>query len=346
MDRAKKMVLISTENLERMQQQLQRHPPSPAWESKETTAPRNSENTENANSSAQTPGTPLSRLDAEMSRILNSAWPRGGEDERWKMYREVLWRYLHFFREVRRRNGAERPEDDNDDNDTRGDADTVASDGTTLDAVFRDLSRETRTPVTPRHSSSIGNIVGNVGSEKEHIHMMKKSVAGIVESVPKSYRGQARLLMRYLFDKAVPARIRWDEHGVVIIDGNVVEDSNIEDLINDAMRQRKTVKATGRSQFAQLLRKLNTPFMLVGNKELFATKPDSPNIGKPQPPASSTPNSPTATKRTTVEKRRNREQEEKEEEEEAEEESSTASMKNVDSPPPRERYLSDWIKPK
>jgi len=37
------------------------------------------------------------------------------------------------------------------------------------------------------------------------------------------------------------------------IDGNVEKDSNIADLINDAMRERKTVKAVGRNQFARLL---------------------------------------------------------------------------------------------
>jgi len=93
------MVLISTENLERMQQQLHRRPIS--YESKENALL--SENAESANNSVQTPRTPLSRLDAEMSRILNSPLPHD-ENVRWKMYREVLWRYLHFIQEAQRRN--------------------------------------------------------------------------------------------------------------------------------------------------------------------------------------------------------------------------------------------------
>jgi len=84
-----------------------------------------------ANSSVQTPGTPLSLLNAEMNRILNSPLPRN-ENVRWKMYREVLWRYLHFIQEAQRRND-KRAENEN--NDTRGIGET------TLD-VFRDLSRE------------------------------------------------------------------------------------------------------------------------------------------------------------------------------------------------------------
>jgi len=94
MERAKKMVLISTENLERMQRQLQ-HQQQNQYPSTNDNEPmensRNSENTEIANNTVQTPGTPLSRLDAEMNRILNSPLPND-EAERWKLYKEVLWR--------------------------------------------------------------------------------------------------------------------------------------------------------------------------------------------------------------------------------------------------------------
>jgi len=44
--------------------------------------------------------------------------------------------------------------------------------------------------------------------------------------------------MKHLFQKAMPDRINWDKHGIMTIDGNerfVVKNSNITDLINDAM---------------------------------------------------------------------------------------------------------------
>ena len=76
------MVLISTENLERMQHQLRQNPTSFVdGESKEITAAQNSDNTSSTNNTTQTPGTYLTQLDAEMSRILNSVWPRD-ESER------------------------------------------------------------------------------------------------------------------------------------------------------------------------------------------------------------------------------------------------------------------------
>jgi len=345
------MVLISTENLERMQQQLHRRPIFDA-ESKENALP--SENAESANSSVQTPGTPLSRLDTEMSRILNSPMPRD-ENERWKMYREVLWRYLHFIQEAQRRNDA-RGDDENENNDTRdiaAAAAAAATGETTLDAdVFRDLSRDS--PVKLSHSTSI--IMRNDDTAKER-ERLQKTIGRILDTVPKSYRARARLLMKHLLDKAIPTRISWNVEGIVTIDGNVVKDSNIADLINDAMRERKTTKAAGRAQFARLLRALNTPSVLVGNRELLtATDSSSSNIKKlGQPPASSTPivtrerPSRASKRRKGVEKRKIRECEEKD---------GDCSlflapyfrgtpktfMKNVDSPPARKRRLLDWSK--
>jgi len=67
-----------------------------------------------------------------------------------------------------------------------------------------------------------------------------------------------------------------------------VKDSNITDLINDAMRERKTVKVVGRNQFARLLRVLNIPSAVVRNKRLLSTHGDAVNIVKHRPRASST----------------------------------------------------------
>ena len=45
--------------------------------------------------SVQTPGSVISRLDAEMNDILNSSTCKD-EREKWSLYRQVLQRYLHF----------------------------------------------------------------------------------------------------------------------------------------------------------------------------------------------------------------------------------------------------------
>ena len=93
-----------------------------------------------------------------------------------------------------------------------------------------------------------GIIMKNFEISSEHNHARNnhaiKSIKEIVKSVSKFYRKHAYLLMKLLFQKAVPDRISWDEHGIVTIDGNVVKDSNIS-VINDAIRERKTVKIMG-----------------------------------------------------------------------------------------------------
>jgi len=74
--------------------------------------------------------------------------------------------------------------------------------------------------------------------------------------------------MKHLLNKAMPAKISWNDE-IAIIDGNVMKDSNIADLINDAMHKRKITKAAGRAQFARLLRVLSISSKLMRNKELL-----------------------------------------------------------------------------
>ena len=62
----------------------------------------------------------------------------------------------------------------------------------------------------------------------EHNHTMK-SIEEILESVLKSYRKHAHLLIKHLVRKAVTDRISWNEHGIMTIDNNVVKDLNIHE---------------------------------------------------------------------------------------------------------------------
>lgn len=314
------MVLISTENLERMQRQLQQ--PTETME-----------NTRNldANNSVRTPGTPLSRLDAEMNCILNSSLPL---DEKWKKYKEALWRYLHFAR-VRKKQQAGVNDTDNTVEEEEGE-----NAGEEIGGVDDDVTlRAHETDAVPSHSSSFIQRINNAKDRE-----LLKSGRKIVQSVPKSYRANAFMLMKLLLDKAAPTRISWDEHGVVTIDGNVVQNSNIGHLINDAMRERKTVKAVGRVQFARLLRSLNIPPVLVRNKELLNAS--SSNVEKPV--ASSTPN-----KSRTESGRRTRKRKEHEEEANGHHElffsrryrkfnTPITFKKNTNSPSARKRRLLDW----
>jgi len=127
----------------------------------------------------------------------------------------------------------------------------------------------------------------NDDTAKEHERLLK-TCGRVLETVRKSYRARARLLMKHLLDKAISTRISWNDDGIVTIEGNVVKDSNIMNLVNDAMRERKTTKVAGRAQFARLLRALNIPTVLVGNRELLTTTDSSSsNIKKLGQPSTS-----------------------------------------------------------
>ena len=58
-----------------------------------------------------------------------------------------------------------------------------------------------------------------------------------VDHMPKTMRPKATALLRQL--KARPDVISWDKTGQVNIEGETIKDSNISDLISDAMRARK-----------------------------------------------------------------------------------------------------------
>ena len=62
----------------------------------------------------------------------------------------------------------------------------------------------------------------------------------------------------------------WTERGELIFGGEVIKGSNIVDLVNDVLRNRKTFDHPhGWGQFARALRGSNVPRDLVGNRGLW-----------------------------------------------------------------------------
>ena len=56
-----------------------------------------------------------------------------------------------------------------------------------------------------------------------------------------------------------------------MLQGQEVQNINIVDLVNDALRQRKTFIPPGWEHFARELRRLNAPKELVGNMKYWET---------------------------------------------------------------------------
>ena len=70
-------------------------------------------------------------------------------------------------------------------------------------------------------------------------------------------RGRATNLFQRL--KTRPDLVSWDERGQVTLAGEKIADSNISDLVSDAMRKRKGFDPTGSKRFLRVLLVLNVP---------------------------------------------------------------------------------------
>lgn len=89
--------------------------------------------------------------------------------------------------------------------------------------------------------------------------------ATIVEHIPRTMRPRATALLNRL--KARPDVISWDETGQVKLEGETIPQSNISDLVSDAVRARKNFNPTGSREFFRVLSKINMPKDLVRNEE-------------------------------------------------------------------------------
>ena len=126
----------------------------------------------------------------------------------------------------------------------------------------------------------------------------------ILESVPITMRRRAKLLLNVL--KNHPT-LTWDKQGVVSVDGKPIPGSNIIDLVNDALRQRKGFEPKGWEHFFQGLREVNVPQDYIGNKKRWTwlqkkrklSSPDTDEEEDDTTDAFETPRLPKKTPKTT-----------------------------------------------
>ena len=86
----------------------------------------------------------------------------------------------------------------------------------------------------------------------------------ILTTVPKKFRSQAEGLLRWV--KKTPEAVKWDDRGVVSLDGTPIQGSSISDLVNDVLRTRKGFSPAGRDDFTRVLAELNTPEDFIRNE--------------------------------------------------------------------------------
>ena len=91
------------------------------------------------------------------------------------------------------------------------------------------------------------------------------SDAVVVEHIPKTMRPRATAILNRLKER--PDVITWDKTGEVKLEGENIPQSNISDLISDALRERKNFNPTGSKEFFRVLSKINMPKDLVRNEK-------------------------------------------------------------------------------
>ena len=69
----------------------------------------------------------------------------------------------------------------------------------------------------------------------------------VVEHIPKTMRPRATAILNHLKER--PDVITWDKTGEVKLEGENIPQSNISDLISDALRARKNFNPTGSRNF-------------------------------------------------------------------------------------------------
>lgn len=92
-------------------------------------------------------------------------------------------------------------------------------------------------------------------------------VFNVLQNVPKTYNDKANKLLEFI--KKTP-NIEWNNSGKIFIDGAEVVGADMAELINDAVRHRKTAKpARGREQLAGALRRAGVPGDYIGNERFW-----------------------------------------------------------------------------
>ena len=122
-------------------------------------------------------------------------------------------------------------------------------------------------------------VVSNAENKEEPKERAQLSDALVVEHIPKTMRPRATTLLNRL--KARPDIISWDESGQVSVEGKKIPQSNISDLVSDAMRARKNFNPTGSREFFRVLSKINMPKDLVRNEERWKQVDSSPGREDP-----------------------------------------------------------------
>ena len=113
----------------------------------------------------------------------------------------------------------------------------------------------------------------------------------IMDSVPATMKSRARQLIKKL--KGSEDVIGWNKQGQMMFKGRPIPGTNIVDLVNDSLRQRKNFNPEGWELFSKALGHLNVPEGVVRNENRLALVREYKTKGIPDDlPQPTTPRTP------------------------------------------------------
>jgi hypothetical protein len=101
------------------------------------------------------------------------------------------------------------------------------------------------------------------GKEKLPLHMEKMAL-DIISGVPVTAQVKARRIIDMM--KSHPNVISWNDKWELVHEGTPVQGTNIVDLVNDMVREKKNFDPPGASTLLQGLKKINFPQTYIGNE--------------------------------------------------------------------------------
>ena len=134
--------------------------------------------------------------------------------------------------------------------------------------------KQDQTPLTVRiEETNPQKTAATTGSaqETDSVHTVKKeqvpiySDDRILSTLPKTMRSKGEVLLKELHSDD---NITWNSRGEVVIgkDGSPIPHSNVSDLVNDLIRNRRNTRdPKGWRDFARHLHEMNVPRELIGN---------------------------------------------------------------------------------
>ncbi len=100
--------------------------------------------------------------------------------------------------------------------------------------------------------------------------------------MPRNHHNKARLLLDHL--RQHPEVLNLSDKNELIVNGDRVPGSNINDLVNESVRQRAVRQFTGSEAFAEALACSNVPKEALGSKDrLTELRFSEENFQTPQP---------------------------------------------------------------